>query len=385
MPEPTRSDLVERVGAIARDVAAAAADDVDAAARFPIETFDALRAAGLLSVLLPESLGGEGATLADVAPAVTELGRACASSGMVYAMHLIQLACLTRHASSPALATFARRVADEQLLLASATTEAGVGGDVRTSLCAVTTEDDRYRLEKQASVISYGEQADAVFTTARRTPDSPASDQVLVVCTDPGLSLEANGDWDTLGFRGTCSLGFLLVSTGDAELVFEAPYSDISSHTMLPTSHLLWTSVWLGIATEATDRARRFVQAAARKTPGVTPPSALRLAELVAVLQQLTELVGGGLRRYGEIADDPDATSSMGFAVAMNTLKVTAALLVVEIVGKALLICGIAGYRQGSPFSMGRLLRDAYGAAVMVNNDRINANSAQLLLIQREL
>jgi len=385
MPDPTRSDLVERVGAIARDVAAAAADDVDAKARFPSETFDALRADGLLSVLLPESLGGEGATRSDVAPAVTELSRACASSGMIFAMHLIQLACLTRHAGSPALTTFARRVAEEQLLLASATTEVGVGGDVRTSLCAVTTDGGRYRLEKQASVISYGEESDAVFTTARRTPDSPASDQVLVVCTGPGLTLEANGDWDTLGFRGTCSLGFLLVSTGDAELVFEAPYSDISSHTMLPTSHLLWTSVWLGIATEATDRARRYVQAAARKTPGVAPPSALRLAELVAVLQQLTELVGGGLRRYQAIADDPDATSSMGFAVAMNTLKVTAALQVVEIVGKALLICGIAGYRQGSPFSMGRLLRDAYGAAVMVNNDRINANSAQLLLIQREL
>jgi acyl-CoA dehydrogenase len=385
MSDPTRPGLVERVGVVAREVAAVAADDVDASARFPTETFDALRAAGLLSVLLPESMGGEGASLTEVAPAVTELGRACASSGMVYAMHLIQLACLVRHGESPALSKFARRVADEQLLLASATTEAGVGGDVRTSLCAVTTEDGVYHLEKQASVISYGEQADAVFTTARRTPDSPASDQVMVVCTDPGLSLEANGDWDTLGFRGTCSLGFLLVATGDAELVFDTSYGDISSHTMLPTSHLLWTSVWLGIATEAADRARRFVQAAARKTPGVTPPSALRLAELVALLQQLADLVGSGLRRYEAIADDPDATSSMGFAVSMNTLKVTAAQLVVEIVGKALLICGIVGYRQRGPYSMGRLLRDSYGAAVMVNNDRINANSAQLLLIQREL
>ena len=52
--------------------------------------------------------------------------------------------------------------------------------------------------------------------------------------------------------------------------------------------------------------------------------------------------------------------------------------------GKALLICGIAGYREDSPYSLGRLLRDAYGAAVMVNNDRIIANNAQMLLVHKE-
>ena len=35
-------------------------------------------------------------------------------------------------------------------------------------------------LEKQAPVISYGEYADGVLATARRDPDSPPNDQVLV-------------------------------------------------------------------------------------------------------------------------------------------------------------------------------------------------------------
>jgi acyl-CoA dehydrogenase len=43
----------------------------------------------------------------------------------------------------------------------------------------------------------------------------------------------------------------------------------------------------------------------------------------------------------------------------------------------------MAGYREDSEFSLGRILRDAHGAALMINNDRINANSAQMLLIHR--
>ena len=58
--------------------------------------------------------------------------------------------------------------------------------------------------------------------------------------------------------------------------------------------------------------------------------------------------------------------------------------MVVDIVHHALTICGMAGYRNDSKLSLGRLLRDAHGAALMVNNDRLNANNAQMLLIHRE-
>jgi acyl-CoA dehydrogenase len=49
-----------------------------------------------------------------------------------------------------------------------------------------------------------------------------------------------------------------------------------------------------------------------------------------------------------------------------------------------LLICGLAGYRNDTPFSLGRHLRDAHSAALMVNNDRILANTGSLLMALRE-
>ena len=53
-------ELLAGVRTIAREVAAAHADDVDRAGRFPAETIDALRAAGALSAPVPEALGGGG-------------------------------------------------------------------------------------------------------------------------------------------------------------------------------------------------------------------------------------------------------------------------------------------------------------------------------------
>ncbi len=377
------SDLQATARRIGTEVAGVHAAEVDRDARFPKEAIDAFRAEGLLGALIPHELGGLGHGLREAAVVVREVARHCSSAALVLAMHHIQVASLVRHHEVGPLADFVRRVAEEQLLLASATTEIGIGGNTRSSSCHVVIEDGRFSLTKQAPVISYGQYADAVIATARRDAGAAASDQVLVVCERSSIDLEPLSGWDTLGFRGTCSLGFTLTASGPAELVCPVPFGEISSHTMLPVSHLLWSSLWLGIAEEATARAQRFVQEAARRTLGTTPPGAARVAELLVARQQMAAPIEALMTRYLAIADDPEATSDVDFMVEINTLKVASSTIVVDVVNQAMLVCGIAGYREDSEFSLGRLLRDAHGAAVMVNNDRIVANTAQLALGRR--
>jgi acyl-CoA dehydrogenase len=376
--------LVVRTCAIATDIVSPAAADVDRRARFPKEAIDALRDARVLGALAPIELGGEGASLSQMSEATAALSRACASTGMVFAMHQIQVACLVEHRRTDALTAYLRdEIVAHQALLASATTELGVGGDVRTSRCAIETDGERFTLEKQAPVISYGEYADGVLATARRGPDSPPSDQVLVLCRPPGLTLAPLSEWDTLGFRGTCSRGFTLRAEGPAAEVFPDPYGEISATTMLPVSHVLWSSVWLGMAQAAVSQARAYVRAQARKSPGTTPPAAVKLAQLVALEQQLAALVHDGAARY-ERSRAGLETNEMDFALTMNGLKVAASTLVLEVATLALGVCGIEGYREDSPYSLGRVLRDAHGASLMVSNDRINTHSAQMLLVLKE-
>ena len=119
-------------------IARAHAEAVDREGRFPAEAVDALKAYGAFSLGVPTALGGGGAGTATLARMARDLGGACASTAMVFAMHHNQLACLVRHSGdTPWLLAFQRQVAAEELLLASVTSEEGTGGRLRTSQCCV--------------------------------------------------------------------------------------------------------------------------------------------------------------------------------------------------------------------------------------------------------
>jgi acyl-CoA dehydrogenase len=379
--------LLESVHRIGRDVAAPHADEVDRAARFPAESFEALRAERLLSVYVPTELGGMGLQITQVARLCEALGRYCASSAMVYAMHQIQVACAVHHGLESAFFRgYLSELVQRQLLFASATTELGIGGDIRSSICALKADEAGFTLEKQAPVISYGEAADAIFATCRRAPDAARSDQLQVVLRKSDYTLKRLSQWDTLGFRGTCSPGFVLTGSGGRDQVLPCPYSEIHSKTMHPVAHVLWGSLWLGLATDALDRARVAVRAEARKNPDVTPISATRLAEAETVLFSMRTAVYDTATEYQRMLElgDRASFSNFGFAIRINNLKLLCSELVVDIVGRAMLIGGIASYRNDSPLSLGRHLRDAYGAALMVNNDRILGHNATMQIVQRE-
>jgi len=49
-----------------------------------------------------------------------------------------------------------------------------------------------------------------------------------------------------------------------------------------------------------------------------------------------------------------------------------------------MVICGIQGYRNDSKLTLGRHLRDAMGASLMVNNDRILGQNATMHVGLRE-
>ncbi|WP_076475655.1 acyl-CoA dehydrogenase family protein [Williamsia sterculiae] len=364
--------------------AGSAADEVDREARFPREAVEAMRADGLLSCSLPAELGGRGTSITDLAAIARKLGAACSSSAMVYAMHHTQALSLRFHATQGPIAELTRTIAADESLLASATTEITTGGDVRNSSCAVVPDGDRITLDKNAPVISYGEYADYIFATARRNADSPSTDQVLVACPRDDTELRKTGTWDVLGFRGTCSPGFLLHTDTTAANVLPVDYATISAHTMLPASHTLWASVWLGIADAAMAKARAQVRSAARKNAGSgPPPQAVKFADLTVIHQRFASSVNQAIRRYEEFLASGEPDPTVGFTLAMNNLKLDASTTVVDVVVGALQLCGISGYREDHPASMGRLLRDSFGPQLMVSNDRIRANNSQLVLAYR--
>ena len=378
---PLTKDIKRRAQAVAT-IAAAHAAAVDAEARFPAEAFSSARAQRLLGILVPVELGGEGASISDVVDVCYVLGRACASTAMIYAMHQIMVACLVRHTRGSVWhADLMLKIADQQLLLASSTTEGQAGGDLRKSDCAIVADNARFTLTKAATVMSYGAQADGIVTTARRSPDAPATDQVLVALVKEDYTLDRLSGWDTLGMRGTCSAGFKLEATAKDAQILPEPYQKIHAHTVMPVAHLTWSAVWTGIAASAVERARAFVRKAARGNAGQLPPGAAHLTRASATLRVLQGSVTSALRRYEAILAAGPELEGLDFQTTLNLLKVNASELSIAVVTSTMQACGLAGYRNDGDFSVARQLRDVLSSSVMINNDRILGNVASATLL----
>jgi acyl-CoA dehydrogenase len=308
---------------------------------------------------------------------------------MVFAMHQIQVATIVRHHDGAAFfEDYLRRLVADQRLIASATSEVGTGGDMSKSVAALTPVDgapDRRSFEKQAPTVSYGQHADDLLTTLRAHPDAQPGEQVAVLHDTSASELEVTGTWDPLGMRGTCSPGFVVRAEVAPAQALPVGFATIATETMVPVSHLLWGHVWLGIATDAFDRARAFVRAAARRAPGEPVPAAVKLSHVMTQLAMLRAEVHAALEEFLAADEDHDRLSTMAFALHFNNLKLAASEQAPRVCQGAMGVCGIVGFKNDTPFSIGRHLRDSMSAALMVANDRLHQTNAGLLLIAKEV
>ncbi|MBV8086640.1 MAG: acyl-CoA/acyl-ACP dehydrogenase [Chloroflexi bacterium] len=380
--EPATSSLLDRVREAAPAQVGAHAAAVDREARFPAEALAWLRSERLLGANVPAELGGLALSVHEIVELVQVLAAQCSTTAMVLAMHCIQVAAIAEHTTGGYLVDYLREVARDQLLIASVTSEVGVGGDLRRSKAPVETRGDRLFVSKQASTISYGRFADSYLLTARRAPDAEEPDQVLVLLRGDEVRLERTGEWDSLGMRGTCSEAFRIEATFASTAIVEEPFALIAERTMVPISHILWAGCWLGIAFEAFRRARQYCREQTTRGGGAPDSSLARLSDMSAKLEAASALLSQAVDsyesgRYGQptIAD----------GVRVNSLKLIVSETAQQVVLDALAITGMAGYSERSPFSVARLLRDVLSSSLMIGNDRIKRSTGVSLLTVRNL
>ena len=208
---------------------------------------------------------------------------------------------------------------------------------------------------------------------------------MLLLAPRGSYKLTDVGAWDTLGMRGTCSPGCTVHVETEAFRIMPEPFGEIRDvHDGADLAHPV-------VLVLARHRDRRGVegagggagQGARRARRGAR--AAQRLSDIYRKLQGLRDEVATVAREYDEAhaAREKERLASLGFALRINNLKLTASAAVVEIVGEALGICGIAAYKNDSQLSLGRQLRDAHSAALMISNDRIHDTNASLLLVHK--
>jgi acyl-CoA dehydrogenase len=335
----------------------------------------------LVSAAFAPAFGGRGLPVRDAARVTAELARQSGSLGLTYAMHMSQAYTLARHAPpTPFFEALQRSLVDREALIASGTSEKGVGGDIFGSLCQVEADaDGELMVVKESPNISYLDHAALILVSAMRPrPDGRKPLQVLAAVERDRIELRPGRQAGFIGMRGILNRPYGLTARFGEAAIFPEPYPVIARDTMTPVIHILWAALWSGISGHALEKARTFLAQDGGDDPQAAAAMACDLSRLVDKHHQMNALIRDA------IADDArtaaGAAGGLGLAgtARVKRLKVTCGNLLQEICLGALSLVGIRGYAEGGPYSLSAPLRDALSAQVMISNYRLTAANAKV-------
>jgi alkylation response protein AidB-like acyl-CoA dehydrogenase len=353
------------VSSVPVEAIAAAADQVDREARFPRGAVEHLAAAGLLGLGLPEQIGGAGGGTLEAVEAIEQVAGACASTGMVYVMHVV--AAQTLLSGTPALddgpkgQALAAMAAGEHLSTL-AYSERGLRGHFWAQVSRARCDGDGVVVDADKSwATSAGEADSYVMAMGAPGSDDPlATELYLVDAREAGIEIPSR--FDGLGMRGNTSAPLrvrgLRLSTdrrlGDAGSGFA-----LMMQATLPWFALCSAACSVGIAGAAIRAATEHAVGGRLAHLGTT------LADVPGVRERLARATVRHLeaRALVRAVAAQMAASDSGAQLGVLAVKASAAEMASEVCELCMRIGGGAAYSRQGPLE--RHFRDARAAAVM--------------------
>lgn len=256
---------------------------------FPFENFDDLREAGYLKLTVPETFGGEEASLYEMLLAQERLAKGDGSTALAVGWHVSQVLQLRIKQSWPRklYEDFCREVVEKGSMINQFASEPSTGSPSRGGRPQTTAvkADSGYRLNGRKTFSSLIPVLDQFTVTAYVEDEERIG--TFLVRKGPGVSIDET--WDTLGMRGTGSHDLLLADVFvPAEERIDASESGGTSAGVGKSDHggalLHIPACYLGIAWAARDFAVKF---AAEYRPSSLPGP---IAELPHIQQKIGEM-----------------------------------------------------------------------------------------------
>lgn len=322
----------------------------DAADSFVSEGFTRLKAAGFFAALVPQELGGGGASLATISECIRIIARTCGSTALAFAMHshIVAVAAWRREHQDAPTEGLLRRVAAEGLVLVSTG-----GNDWLGSGGSAEKVEGGYRITARKPFASGSPMGDLVNTSVfYDDPDTgPSVLHFGVALNAEGVRIEPS--WQVMGMRGTGSNDVVMdgVFVPDAAIAGKRPAGEWHPlfHAICKMAFALIYAAYLGVAEGACNLA---VQAARKRHTSV--PAALLAGEMENELAIARMSQERAIIIAEKWAPGPETTSA-----AMQCRQLTGRHAIAATTKALELAGGGAFYRKGA---LERMFRDVQAA-----------------------
>lgn len=346
----------------------AAAHDRDGS--FPHENFADLHAAGLLALAAPRALGGQGASMAQLADVIGAIGHGCPATALVLTMQYMQQRGMGR-AGSPWPEALARRLVREAVrgvsLINALRVEPELGSPARGGLPATVA---RYTPEgwllSGRKIYSTGAPILRWYAVWARTDEAAPRVGAFVVRADsPGVRIDPT--WDHLGLRASGSHDVVLqdvLTPLDHALDLQSPGARPPANDAFQAEMtLLLGALYTGVAHAARDWLLQFLHERVPSNLGAPLASLARVQEAVG---RIEALLLSSRRLLASLAQDVDGTTPVS-AVQAGLLKTLVMRSAVDVVQEALALSSNHGLSRANPLE--RHLRDVLCGRVHTPQD----------------
>jgi alkylation response protein AidB-like acyl-CoA dehydrogenase len=347
------------------------AERIDRESIFPRENLLALARAGWNGVLLPRELGGLGLDHVAFAIAAEEIGSACASTALVYVMHIGAAQTIALYGSDDQKRRWLLPARDG-LIGTYSTSEKASGGHWWFNFSEAARSGEDYLVTAEKSFTTSAGKAD-YYVLQTRTPGAKGPTDISFFIVDGKSPNITAGAWEALGVHGNHSGPIryegVRVAARD-RLGRENDGKDIIYNGVSPVYLIGLGAAWHGVArgalAQVTDYATRTVHRDFNQ----------RLADYQVLRQQLGEakILVESVRPWQRLlAESLDELQRNGkpqgeLLIALTEFKVHAAEVANRVTARALDISGGYGYKRGP---LERAFRDARAAIAMGPSNNI--------------
>ncbi len=339
-----------------QEVVAPTAAAVDAEARFPAESIEALRKAGILKLLSAKSVGGQGQGLRAAAAAVERIARECPSTAMITTMHFCATAVIEQYGSD----ALRRDVAERGKLSTLAFSESGSRSHFWLPVSTAEKTPQGIKLNAAKQLITSSNEAD-IFVWSSKPAAAEGLSSIWAVPSDAS-GLGVGAVFEGLGFRGNCSSPMVakdVIVPESSVLGEDGKGFDVMMGTVMPYFSILNASVSLGMMEGVFARTIQHVTGSKYSYDQSTLASLPQVRGHVAKMRVRIDMVRGFL------LDAVDAIEGSREDAMLRVLesKVVGAESSLEVHDLAMRVCGGAAFRKD--VAVERFFRDSRAATVM--------------------